>query len=852
MNRAKKFSVGTLVMLFFCFGFVLKAQADCGEIVTPAGFYSPEDLEERLLIENCANPFGETEFNNYSVIPSFGDIPIVEGDDLIVDTLPVTLSYDEKWSGISSTTQLYTAIYQQVDSNYYLIPSLAEEVTFHATGTYVLVINAYELFLTENTKWWHNSFTDLFMPSVAYAEEPSFNDVFVIPFTVSLSPPQSTGASSILFLPGIMGSRLYEESDVCGNDVEVRERWTSFSDCDQLRLQTNYLGQSLNTIYTYAKESALVDEIGVAFGQGPNIYKTFLNDLKDWKEEGHIADYSVLPYDWRLRIDDLMKLSRDPLTNKVTLDSDVPLNESYLYETVSRLAQGSNNKKVLVVAHSNGGLVIKYFLQLLKESGDPLLERIDSVILVAVPQEGTPESIVGSLHGVDLGFGGIVMKSEVSRKLLKDSPFGFHLLPTEKYFDSVLTPVIQIEGGMNTNDWLAQFGKNISSYAGLQNFMTTESSRTKGADSDLVTPSVLNSYAFTYKSQLAEKLSDWEVPDGIKIYQIAGTGVSTPSGITYFTDTACIEKSFFDCIHYEKKLGYRINSVLDGDGTVVTPSALSISEGDGVERWWLDLDEYNNSEDTTRIHRDILEVKDIRDFVLAVAASSSEVTYNYLNTEPPEIDAGERLIFQLHSPLDMYAVLSDGYVVGSSTEVVRGAYYRRFGEVQQLSIPATEVNYVMYLNGQSSGSFSLDVEKYTGGSLNERFTYSAIPSSATTKVEFPVVSSDEISSSTSLVVDYDGDGVVDTEVAIWSYGDSLPEIISAKNITPEVVSDKSRSSSSGTRVGLPATLLSDTPTPLVAGITTSIKLTQIEIMQQIVVLLEQYRDLLIIINSRRV
>jgi len=642
-----------------------------------------------------------------------------------------------------------------------------------------------------------------------------------------------------------MGSRLYEDNSACGSKVEEQERWVSRSDCDQLRLQTNYLGQSLHSIYTYANESALVDEIDV-FGPGPNIYKTFLSDLKKWKEEESINDYLVLPYDWRLRIDDLMKLSRDSGTNKVILDSDVPLNQSYLYETISRLAQNSDSGKVTVVTHSNGGLVIKYFLKILEENNDPLLDRIDNVILVAVPQEGTPESIIGILHGVELGAAGIVMGSEVSRKLLKDAPFGFHLLPTEQYFDSVITPLIQFEEGMSTNAWRTQFGENLSSYNALRNFMVAESGRADATFSDTLTPAIINSYAFTYKSQLAEKLANWEAPEGVKIYQVAGTGLSTPSGITYFTDIACVEESLFQCVRYERKLGYRINTVIDGDATVVTPSALSMAETETVERWWIDLEDYNIT-DFDRIHRDILEVEDIRKFILAVAASSSDRTYSYLNTNSPTLGTGDRLIMQLHSPLDMFVILSDGAVVGSSTELVRNIHYRRFGEVQHLSIPASERNYTVYLNGQSDGSFSLDVEKHTGNVMNERLTYSAVPSTASTKVVFPVARIEVLNSSTSLAVDYDGDGIVDVEVSIWSGEDILPVLLPVATTTP-IVNEKRSSGSSGTRIFFPSV----PPAPLVAGVTDISAPTQLELMQRLIILLEQYRDLLISISSDEV
>ena len=40
----------------------------------------------------------------------------------------------------------------------------------------------------------------------------------------------------------------------------------------------------------------IIDEIGVF-----NIYKSFISDLKKWKEEEKIIeDYAFIPYDWRV------------------------------------------------------------------------------------------------------------------------------------------------------------------------------------------------------------------------------------------------------------------------------------------------------------------------------------------------------------------------------------------------------------------------------------------------------------------------------------------------------------------------------------------------------------------------
>jgi len=837
----------TFGLAVLIFGLLLpqSASANCGNIIGPEDLFSSWLSIETTPITDCSNPFNALR-DAPPVTLIFGGQVLVDGD---VITIPSegTFNYNYYYTGYSIGQGSEVALYRHEGQNFnyinldysepeendyrlfaeqffapgvdiepYIQLALGNELEDEEAidweqnfqfqkyvyneyvsvlpvllpGTYTLLSQDYELIMVRENSWWQNLRNILFPTAYAQYESPVY-PIYAVTFTLAEAVEEPVGASNILFIPGIMGSRLYENSGECSlfGAVEERERWYSRSTCDQLRLKTNYLGQSLNDIYTYARESAIVDEITFPGVPDPNIYESLLSDLQTWESEGIISDYGVLPYDWRLRFDDLIKMKRDETTNKVTLDSSAPLNQTYLYETLSRLAQSSKSGKVTVVAHSNGGLLIKYFLHHLSLTDDPLASKIDNLILVAVPQVGTPESLIGVLHGVELGAGGIVMDSQTSRTLLKSAPFGFHLLPARDYFDDtgirVLTPVMIFEPGLITDYWLSSFGPSIQTFNGMRNFLVEESGRKVPEEDDLSTPAMINSSAFNYINLIELALTNWQPNAGTKVYQIAGVGLDTPSGLTYFTDVKCTARSFFICTTYEKQLGYRINSVLDGDATVVSTSALVMGENDQVERWWLNLLAYNKI-NIDRSHRDIIEVEDIRNFVINTVKASTTQSYTYLTKDPPTFSEGQRLIFQLHSPLDMFVVLDDGTLVGSSTDIVRNVHYRRFGEVQFISLPATENNFNLRLQGLKTGSFTLDIEKYTTDSLIERITYSAIPSSTSTRVLLPIVSAEAVTPDTELLIDYDGNGEVDIryneegevieEVDVVSYEDLFSSI----------------------------------------------------------------------------
>lgn len=713
-----------------------------------------------------------------------------------------------------------------------------QEVPPLEPGTYTMVFKEYMLFNVHNDSWL-NRFRSFFIPT-AYAQciyciDPN---IYTITFTLLPYTPEPTGTSSVLFLPGIMGSYLYEESDVCLGDGEQR-RWFSTSDCDQIRLFTDSTGASINDIYTKSNPDAIAKET-----LGINLYKSFMAEMDELAEQGIIADFTPLPYDWRLRLDDILKLKVNPDTRIVRFDSSTLLTESYIYKTVEAMVVDSLSGKITIVAHSNGGLLAKVFLNALEEANDPLLDKIDNLILVGAPQAGTPDAIVSLLHGSPI-LHGVVVQGDTSRALLNTTPFGHHLLPSEIYFDGdgveVNTPVITIEDGEVTSTWKEQFGSEIQSLSSLQSFLKADSGRLKPASDDLLHPEVVGGYLLDYANQIAEVQASWQPAESIKVYQIAGTGVETVTGLTYFTDYECVRSNYliFGCAEYEPKLGYRVNHTYDGDETVVAPSALAMAEEEGVERWWVNLHEYNTGGifglNFNYVHKNLLEFEEIQNFIQTTISSTAHQTYGYLSNSPITPDIGDRLEFQLHSPLDMSVEAPDG-VVSSSTVTIPGAVYRRYGEVQYISLPLPITGHNLLLHGDAPGSFNLEVSKRNGQSIVDKVSYSAVPNLESTIVAVPL---DEFSSSTTMSIDFDGDGEIDGVVEAVS---DSPAIIVTTPETEEEPTPSSGGRSSG------GSVKKASAEGLVAGVSTS--MTQEELyLWELIRLLEELKRLLELYKS---
>ena len=754
MNKLKQLLTIVIPVVFVISTLPVIASANCGDIIYAQDYGDGAGLvEDRTSIIDCNNPFNADSSDPFTY-------ELILADQIVTPDVAVSLTEGETvtTSFVINRNDTFGVfkkfeLFKQEGGDYRNInivdPNNIQSDAL-TPGAYVAVLTVEELtVVSEAEPLWKSLIKKIFLPTIAYAFFPDYMEVVAIPFTVEYDTVASTGASSVLFLPGIMGSRLFEEGDFCDGLEPEKQLWFSFDTCRQLRLITQFTGQSINSVYTKKGEAGILDEAIII-----NVYKTFLNKLKDWKEEKIISDYAVVPYDWRGELDAILKSNLEKSTGKIFMGQTETVSDGLLYKTLSDLAAGSANGKVTIVAHSNGGLVIKQFLTDLQNKHDPLLDKIDNLILVAVPQSGAPEAVMGMLHGTEIY---PVMSQEVSRSLMNTMPFAHHLLPTTDYFKTVTTPVISFESGEATNAWIDNFGETLISRDNLHQFLSKDSGRTKPEFEDLETPAVVDNLLLNYARTTEIIQGNFTPPENMKVYQIAGIGLETPAGLTYFSDRECITRSFFVCTKYQPKISYRVTMTIDGDATVPVPSALMLPSDTRVERRWVNMQRYNNDVLINRSHKDIFEVLDIINFISNTIRATSSSPYTYLSETLPAIEEGDRLIYQLHSPLDMSIITTAGKKVSSSTNEIASAIYRRYGELQYISIPSAEVGTVV-LNGLAKGSFTLDVEEISNGKLLKRRTFSAIPSSTTTKVTMDIGTSLDRQ---QLKVDYDGDGAAD-------------------------------------------------------------------------------------------
>jgi len=581
--------------------------------------------------------------------------------------------------------------------------------------------------------------------------------------------------SNILFFPGIMGSRLYE------NNGSEKELWVTTSDADQADLTLDAQGKSTNTVYTKddTKNTGEIDETGIVDDvYNFNIYQSFISDLKNWKQDGTIADYDFIPYDWRLSLDDIITNGATS-TGNISYTNSQNFSESYIVKKLQELVDSSKSGKVTIIAHSNGGLVTKALIQKLKDTNNPLYDKIDKIIFVAVPQVGTPEAVLDLLHGTTLGY--IIMSNERSRQLAENMPMTYNLLPSTSYFSMVnqgfvLDTIASFENDPVFNPQISQYGFFVSNPTEQKNFILGTDGRSKPMFGDTDNPNIGNSNLYTQAEQVHQILDNWQPSPNTKVIQVAGWGEDTLSGIDYESVSVYGEGL--------KHTTFKPRWVVDGDGTVVVPSALWMSTSTpNVERWWVDLRRYDTISNLQRVHKDIFEVSNLLSFILSQITSSvfNDVENIVVNSTQTLISHKARLHYTLHSPLTLGVTDDQGRYTGQDPitrqirEEIPSVTYKKIGDVQFLSAPS-DIAFTLKLQGYTQGSFALDVDKQQGNTITESTSFQGIPSSATTQVTMDIIPNQVIASST-LEIDQNGDGTIDNILPATPSGTTLYDMV---------------------------------------------------------------------------
>lgn len=570
------------------------------------------------------------------------------------------------------------------------------------------------------------------------------------------------GPSNVIFLPGIKASRLYKDGALGSEDKLWPPNYFG-NDLEDLALDED--GKSISNVYT---RDAL-DEVAIPL-VGGNIYKTFLQKLADLKESGTINDYESFAYDWRQNVEDVAK-------NGTAYEDQI----KSVISSVETLAESSKSKKVTIIAHSNGGLLAKAIMIELESRG--LADRVDKIVMVGTPQMGTPLAMLSLLYGYDEStLFGTLISMEESRNLAENMPGAYGLLPSAEYFNRMENPFTTFNS-QNTEykKYSNAYGEHISNPEEFFDFLSGKEGRAKPDSDELEKENILNEKLLTQAQQLHSHLDNWKAPEGIEVIQIAGWGLDTVSGVKYS------EKEKMDCYAFDNKIPscfgigeyepiYEPVFTVDGDGVVVTPSALMMSEDDNIKRYWVDLRSNNKYININRKHKDLTEVDPVLlllDKIIRNKVGLSELPDFIKTLRPSDYDnAKPQLRMSLYSPLDIHLydekgnhtgpkkITLDGHEKVVLEEGISNSYYYKMGDRKFVGFDENQKIRVE-MDGYAMGTYSLKLEEIkingSGEQVLSKIEFSNLPTTNGTKVSFEIPV-EGLSQMTTLNADLDGDG----------------------------------------------------------------------------------------------
>ncbi len=522
--------------------------------------------------------------------------------------------------------------------------------------------------------------------------------------------------SSVIFLPGIEGSRLYKKRDNGTEDQLWEANWNS--DLSDMYIDTN--GQSIDSvIYTkdvISKTNIVpdtVEDLNIFHDQ--DIYKDTLNFLQNQKDTEVIKSYTAYPYDWRLDLDNIV--------NNGTKMNDGSY--SKLIDVLHQQAAISDTGKVTIMAHSMGGLITKRFIQSLSPADQAL---VDKVVMIAVPEVGTPDGTSAVLNGIKFNNGFKYASPQKYNRALAENMIPAHALSSsEKYFNVVgVSPVVLNNNLSNILPQVDIYGSEINTGEELKSFLSGIDGRPDAGFLDVNYPNISPAAVVNRAKELHDSMDNYDIPSFIKVFQIVGTGMPTVKQIEY------IQKTNAENLNY---VGYNIKKTFAGDGTVVKESANYLA-GD---TYYINLYKYNNDTGQNHEHKDISGLAPVTSIMGNIIKNEVVVQNDYMPNNPNLFDSVKLFTVGMHSPVDIHIYDAEGRHTGPvyvdlNGEVVKfieenipNMSYNEYGDDKYIT-GLDDKNYTLKLDGYDAGKFTLDVQRYTGDTATTYESFNNLPS----------------------------------------------------------------------------------------------------------------------------
>lgn len=236
-----------------------------------------------------------------------------------------------------------------------------------------------------------------------------------------------------------------------------------------------------------------------------------------------------------------------------------------LKEKLETSYKASGGRKVNLITHSMGGLLVMCFISLHTEI---FSKYVNKWIAIACPFQGAPgcinDSLLTGLQFVE-GFESYFFVSRWSmHQLLVECPSIYEMLPNPE-FKWKKQPEILVWRGQSTDGEAAK----LESYGTDESVLLFEEAlRNNELKYDGKTVALpFNFLILNWASDTRKILNNVKLPEGISFYNIFGTSFDTPFDVCYGSETSPIQDLSEVCHTLP------LYSYVDGDGTVPAESA---------------------------------------------------------------------------------------------------------------------------------------------------------------------------------------------------------------------------------------------------------------------------------------
>lgn len=402
-----------------------------------------------------------------------------------------------------------------------------------------------------------------------------------------------------------------------------------------------------------------------------NFYGGFVDYLQG-KNYTLDKDLFLFPYDWRL-------------DNTGHLD---PLDE-----LVDKALKKADSKKVILIAHSMGGIIARAYVQ--SDSG---AAKVDTLFTIGTPFYGAVKPYYALVHGYD--FGNVAVTNLAMKIMAQNSPAVYQLLPRVPFVTDIMT-----DDYMPLSELYKIHYKEVAE--GSVQYYETE-------NNGWFFNKKLLDQADTFHSKLGTKKQPAPLPPGVKHYVIIGTGISTLSG--YELEDIGTEKKYSELgdrkVVHVPKFG-------PGDGTVPLWSA----QIDGVTATYY----VSHTSARSAEHGSLTSNNEVK-----------AIVWNTIDGFPPDNDiysapdslaVTDKTNFILHSNAHLSVIdLKSGNSLGFNADgeahesIPSGSFIiTENGEYASLSDSSGP--YRVYVNGTEQGEFTLNVE-INGQNKDQRASFS--------------------------------------------------------------------------------------------------------------------------------